>query len=87
MDKNQTSQRAHAGVLSSNNRQPLGLRIGLVAILLALSLTSLPPTAYGQSCFDQCEQGYVACLRAALGEPGPLAMCDDAYDHCCEACD
>jgi hypothetical protein len=86
MGKNQTSQGAHAGVLSSTNRQLFAARLVLAALLLALSLTSLQPTASAQSCVQQCERSYVECLHAATGDPGPMLTCDDAYDSCWQAC-
>jgi hypothetical protein len=86
MDKNQTSQRAHAGVLSSNHRQPLGLRLLLVALLLVLSMMSLQSTAFAQDCFQQCQRGYVECLNSAIGDDVLLLVCDDQYDDCAQGC-
>lgn len=86
MDKNQTSQRAHAGARAANRRQPFGLRLFLAASLLALIVTSFQPPAFAQGCSQQCQQAYVECLRGAIGEPGPLLMCDDQYDACWQAC-
>lgn len=43
MDKNQISQGTHASVLSPINRKPLGARLLLVLLFLALSLASLQP--------------------------------------------
>lgn len=81
MDKNQTSQGTHAGVLFTRNRQFLGARFFILALFLALGLTSLPLTAFAQSCFDQCQAAYVWCLT---NRPGP--GCDDNYDACIDHC-
>ena len=86
MDKNQRSQRAHAGVLTSNNRQPFGLRLLLVGLLLALSLMSIHSTAFAQDCFQQCQRGYVECLNSAMGDDILLLVCDDQYDDCAQGC-
>ena len=81
MDKNQTSQGARAGVLSTRNLQLFGARSFLLTLLLALSLTSLQPVASAQSCVQRCQQEYVACLRAGHG-----LICDDTYDACWQSC-
>jgi hypothetical protein len=81
MDKNQTSQGTHAGVLFTRNRQFFGTRFFILALFLALGLTSLPLTAFAQSCFDQCQAAYVWCLT---NRPGP--GCDDNYDACIDHC-
>lgn len=81
MDTNQTSQGAHAGVLSTRNRQLFVARVCLLALFLALSMTSLHTTAFAQSCHDQCQAAYVYCLAHS---PGP--RCDDNYDACIDHC-
>ena len=43
MNKNQISQGTHASVLSTANRKPLGARVLLVLLFLALSLASVQP--------------------------------------------
>jgi hypothetical protein len=83
MDRNQTSQGAHTSVLSSNNRQLFVARLFLMALLLVMGLQI---TASAQDCSQQCQQAYVECLRGALGNPGPLAVCDDQYDACWQLC-
>jgi hypothetical protein len=84
MDKNRSSQGAIA--LSTRNLKPLFARLCLVALLLALGLTSLLSTASAQECLDQCLQAYVQCLYNANGDPAMEAICDDRYDECIEDC-
>ena len=81
MDKNQTSQGTHAGVLYTRNRQLLGARFFILVLFLMLGLTSLQSTAFAQTCFDQCQAAYVWCLSH---NPGPL--CDDNFDACIDHC-
>jgi hypothetical protein len=49
MDKNQTSQGAHASVLSTGNRPRFWARFFLLVMFLALSLPSLQPRASAQA--------------------------------------
>lgn len=56
MNKNQTSQGAHAGVLSTGNRQLFWARFSLLALFLALSLASLQLRAAAQAA-DQTLRG------------------------------
>jgi hypothetical protein len=86
MDKTQTSQGTHASVLSTSNRQLNWVLFSILALFMALRLTSLQETASAQSCGQQCQQGYVQCLNGAMGDPGPMAMCDDRYDACSASC-
>jgi hypothetical protein len=86
MDKTQTSQGAHASVLSTSNRQFYRALFLLLALFMALRLTTLQETASAQSCAQQCQQAYVRCLNGSMGDPGPMAMCDDLYDSCSGSC-
>jgi hypothetical protein len=81
MDKNQISQGVRSGILSTINKHLFKARFCLLALLIALSLTSLQQTASAQSCAQQCQESYAVCLRAGLG-----LFCDDMYDACLESC-
>lgn len=81
MDKNQISQGVLSCILSTSNKHFFAARFRILALLIALSLTSLHQTALAQSCAQQCQESYVVCLRAGQG-----LFCDDMYDACLEAC-
>lgn len=86
MDKIQISQRTLSGVLSTSLRWLFWACFFLLALFLALSLTSLQPIASAQSCFDQCQQEYVQCLNSSTEDPVMDAICDDRYDACFGNC-
>lgn len=64
MDKNQTSQGTHAGVLSATNPQLSRARILLLALLLAFSLASLQPGVSIQAAADRTASANEAGLRS-----------------------
>jgi hypothetical protein len=84
MDKNQTSQGTHARVLSTANRQPLGARVLLVLLFLALSLASLQPRASAQGAADQrmpaTSSSVTSLHQRALAPSCP--ECQQAYQDC-----
>jgi hypothetical protein len=86
MSKKQTSQGAHFGVLSTNNRLLSWARFCFLALHLTIGLTALSSTAFAQACFDQCERAYVLCLANSGHSPLLGVNCDDQYDACIEAC-
>jgi hypothetical protein len=82
MDKKQISQGTHASVLSHVNRQPLGARVLLVLLFLALSLASLQPRASAQGA-AQSMQSSSSATRARQGAIAPNCVaCQDALTAC-----
>lgn len=80
MGTNLNSRGARGIALSTRNRK-LSRSGLLLASLLMLCLASLQSTASAQTCAQQCQQQYVACLRSGLG-----IICDDMYDVCLSSC-
>lgn len=81
MDKNQISQGTHASVLSSVNRKALGARVLLVLLLLALSLSSLQPSAQGADQRMQAMSSSVTSPQQRALAPSCIA-CQDALTEC-----
>jgi hypothetical protein len=76
MDKKQTSQGAHAGVLSTRNRQIFWARFFLLAMLLTLGLTSFQPQTSAQAT-EQTVRGD----KTSLTSPRPKASAPN-----CQSC-
>jgi hypothetical protein len=77
MDKNQTSQGARAGVLSSGGQQLFWTRLFLPALFLVISLLGLQPGALVHAS-DQMQQGD----KHSLTSLQPVAAAPD-----CDACE
>ena len=75
----------HASLLSCRKRLA-SARFVLPALVLALGLTTFQRVVFSQSCSQACEMAYVECLRGSGENPVPVAVCDDRYDACFEAC-
>ena len=76
MDKNQISQGTHASVLSTVNRPLFWARFFLLALFVALSLTSLQPRATAQSAGETMREG-----KASITSHQQRALAPD-----CPAC-
>jgi hypothetical protein len=83
MDKNQLSQRAHAGVLFTVNRTLFGARFFVLALFLALSLASLQPRASAQAA-DQTLQWNKASITShqPRGSAWNCQACEQALTAC-----
>jgi hypothetical protein len=81
MDKKQTSQGTHASVLSSANRQPLGARVLLVLLFLAVSLASLQPRASAQDAAQRPTSSKVTSAQPRTLAPS-CPECQQAYMDC-----
>jgi hypothetical protein len=79
------SMAMHASLLACRKRLAFA-RLVLPALLLALGLTTFQPMVFSQSCSQSCELAYVECLRGSGESQVPIAICDDRYDACFEAC-
>jgi len=83
MDKKHISRGAHASVLSSANRQPLGARVLLVLLFLALTLASLQPGASAQDAgqrMSATSSSVTSLNEQALAPSCP--ECQQAYVDC-----
>jgi hypothetical protein len=84
MDKKQTSQGAHAGVLSTRNRQIYWARFFLLAMLLTLGLTSFQPQTSAQAA-EQTLRGGKASLtnsQPRVFNPPNCQDCQRALVEC-----
>ena len=82
MKKKNTPQRERSGAIFNF----ISTRFGAAILLLALSLVSFETTAWGQSCFDQCQAELVQCLQQSGGDPVAESLCENQYDSCVENC-
>jgi hypothetical protein len=54
--------------------------------LVALCVLSFEDKAFGQSCYDQCQQGLASCMQAGQGDPAAELLCQRNYDKCTSDC-
>ena len=81
MDKNQISQGTHASVLSTANRLPLGARVLLVLLFLALSLASLQPGVSAQGAAEgPISSNVTGAHQRAIAQSCP--ECQQALTDC-----
>jgi len=81
MNKNRTSQGAHAGVLSTRNRQLLLARFFLLALFLALSVMSLQPKT-SQAADQKLRRVGLTSHQSRAGAPDCGDDCHQAYIQC-----
>ena len=83
MDKNQTSQGAHAGVLATGNRQLFLARFFLLALFITLSVISLQPKASAQATEQtlQRQTGGLAGHQLKASAPVKVSV-RDCHDEC-----
>ena len=80
MDKNQISQGTHASVLSTANRKPLGARVLLVLLFLALSLASLQPGVSAKGAQGPMSSNVTGAHQGAIAPSCP--ECEQALSDC-----
>ncbi|HVG18673.1 MAG TPA: hypothetical protein VNI02_06440 [Blastocatellia bacterium] len=83
MDKNQTLQGAHAGALTTGNRQLFLARFFLLALFLTLSVISLLPEASAPSLAQNLQRQAGGLAGHQLMASAPVKVsAPDCHDEC-----